>query len=142
MVPISANFHFDGLEPQMKAMFQNVTAEAMEMMLADDVKYYKEHSPDGPDHFTVVFEKAKTMAMTQPTLTVDDLAKIRTPTLVIAADRDLMTLDHSAAIFNSIPGAELCIIPGANHGLVFQRSDEVAAVALRFLQATGTPESH
>jgi pimeloyl-ACP methyl ester carboxylesterase len=142
MVPISANYHYDGLEPQMQAMFQGVNAQVMEMMLPDDVAYYKQNTPDGADHWPIAFEKFKTMAMTQPTLTTDDLAKIKVPTLVIAADRDLMTLEHSSAIFKSIPGAQLAIVPGASHALVFDRTGEVAAAAIRFLTGAGQAESH
>jgi pimeloyl-ACP methyl ester carboxylesterase len=133
MVPISANFHHDGLSPQAKAMFGSFSPDVLRAMLPEVVATYEEYSPDGPEHFPVVFEKTTTMFSTQPTLTTDDLAKISVPTLVIAADRDLMTIEHSVALFQAIPGAQLCIVPGATHALAFDRVEEVAQAALRFL---------
>lgn len=38
------------------------------------------------------------------------------PTLVIAGDRDAVTLDHTLALFRGIPNAQLCIVPNEGHG--------------------------
>jgi pimeloyl-ACP methyl ester carboxylesterase len=64
---------------------------------------------------------------------VEDLSSIKAPTLVLAADRDLMTIEHTVALHQAIPGSQLCIIPGANHNLVFDRADDVCAAVLAFL---------
>lgn len=135
MVPISGNFHCDGLSPQAKGMFGSFTPDILRMMLPEVVATYEKYSPDGPEHFPTVFEKTKQMFMTQPTLTVEDLAKITAPTLVLAADRDLMTMEHTLAMFQAIPGAQLCVIAGATHALAFDRAEEVSRAALRFLLA-------
>jgi len=45
----------------------------------------------------------------------------------------LMTIEHTVEMHKTIEGSQLCIIPGANHGLVFDRADEVCAAAMRFL---------
>ncbi len=135
MVPIAANFHYNGLSPQAAAMFGSFTPDVLRAMLPEVVATYEEYTPDGAEHFPVVFEKTKTMFATQPTLTTDDLAKISVPTLVIAADHDMMTIEHSVALFQAIPGAQLCIVPGASHALAFERVEEVSGAALRFLMS-------
>jgi len=99
------------------------------------LKYYKENSADGPDHFPTVFGKMQKLFLTEPNLTTEDLAAIKTPTLVLAADRDLMTIEHTVEMHKAIEGSQLCIVPGANHALVFDRAEEVCAAALRFLGA-------
>ncbi len=36
-------------------------------------------------------------------------------------------------LHQAIEGSQLCVVPGANHGLVFERADEVCSAVLRFL---------
>ncbi len=55
------------------------------------------------------------MWRTQPALTSGDLARVRASTLVMAGDDDLMTLEHTTALYRAIPDAELAILPGASH---------------------------
>jgi len=116
-------------------MMGSLTPEMIRMMIPEAVAAYEKYSPDGPEHFPVVFEKTRQMFMTQPTLTVEELSQISTPTLVMAADRDLMTIEHTVALFQAIPNAQLCIVPAASHSLVFDRAADVSREALRFLLA-------
>jgi len=102
-------------------------------VLGDLVGYYNEVSPDGADHFSVVFGKLRRLFLTEPNLSVEDLSSINAPTLVLAADRDLMTIEHTVALHQAISGSQLCIIPGANHNLVFDRADDVCTAVLAFL---------
>ena len=52
---------------------------------------------------------------TQPQIPVADLAKIKAPTLVMAADRDVIRLEHTQLIFDHLARAHLAIFPGATH---------------------------
>ncbi len=133
MAPISANYHWNGLTEHMRAVFEKSTAEALAMILPEEAKYYKENSPDGPNHFAEVFAKMQKLFTTEPNLTTADLAAIKVPTLILAADRDLMTIEHTVEMHKAIAGSQLCIVPGANHGLVFDRAEEVCAATMRFL---------
>ncbi|MEV7493014.1 alpha/beta fold hydrolase [Streptomyces anulatus] len=76
---------------------------------------YEPVSPDGAGHWPVVAEKVIDMWRTQPTLTAEDLARVEAPTLVMAGDDDLMTLEHTTALYRAIPDAELAVVPGASH---------------------------
>ena len=40
---------------------------------------------------------------------------ISAPTLVLAVDRDLIRDEHTLAIYQNIPNAQLCIFPDATH---------------------------
>jgi pimeloyl-ACP methyl ester carboxylesterase len=133
LVPISGNFHWNGLSERSRTMFEKSTPEAFAQVLGDLVSHYNEVSPDGPDHFPVVFSKLQQLFLTEPNLTTEDLAAIKAPTLVLAADRDLMSIEHTLELHRAIEGSQLCIIPGANHNLVFDRTEEVCAAVLRFL---------
>ena len=51
----------------------------------------------------------------QPQVAVAELKKITAPTLVMAADKDVIRAEHSQLIFETIPKAQLVIFPGATH---------------------------
>jgi pimeloyl-ACP methyl ester carboxylesterase len=51
----------------------------------------------------------------------------------MAADRDLMTLEHTLALFRALPDAQLCVVPGATHALLFEKPAVVNAAVLAFL---------
>jgi len=72
-------------------------------------------------------------------LTLDDLRALSSPVLYVAADRDIVPLDHTVAMFEATPAAELSIVPGARHQLAIDRADEVAVIIERFL-AGARPE--
>jgi pimeloyl-ACP methyl ester carboxylesterase len=52
---------------------------------------------------------------TEPTMTTKDLKKIKCPTLIIAADDDMASLQHTNEIYQSIKNSRLAVIPGASH---------------------------
>jgi pimeloyl-ACP methyl ester carboxylesterase len=133
IVPVSGNFHWNGLTERMREVFAKSNPEAFAQVLGDLVTYYNENSPDGPEHFPVVFAKMQRLFLNEPNLTSDVLAEIHVPTLVIAADRDLMTIEHTVEMHKAIAGSQLCIVPGSNHNLVFDRAEEVCAAVTRFI---------
>jgi pimeloyl-ACP methyl ester carboxylesterase len=69
--------------------------------------------------------------------TLDRLAEIGAPTLVIAGEQDLLTPAWQCqAVAERIPGAnyELLTGPGSSHALMMERADEFIALVLAFLQ--------
>ncbi|WP_194818258.1 alpha/beta fold hydrolase [Nocardia sp. XZ_19_385] len=119
LVSISGNFHRDGLVPGVLDGFEH--EEPMQRLAAR----YGEVSPDGEAHFRVVAEKVLSMARIEPNLTTEDLSAITARTLVLAADDDAMTLEHTIALYRAIPNSELSIIPGTSHLLVVEKPAEV-----------------
>jgi pimeloyl-ACP methyl ester carboxylesterase len=51
----------------------------------------------------------------QPHIPLTDLAAITVPTLVMAADRDVIRDEHTLSIFHALPKSQLAIFPGATH---------------------------
>jgi pimeloyl-ACP methyl ester carboxylesterase len=51
----------------------------------------------------------------QPNIPPSDLSKIKAKVLVIAGDEDIITGEHSLEIYQNIPQAQLCIMPGETH---------------------------
>jgi pimeloyl-ACP methyl ester carboxylesterase len=97
--------------------------EALAALFAD----YDRLSPDGPEHRQAVWERVALMWDTQPDIDPASLGRIRCPVLVMAADRDVISLGHTVSIRDAIPGARLCVVPGATHMLLAQRPDVVSA---------------
>ena len=96
---------------------------------------YDRLSPDGPEHFPVVFEKKAKVWRTEPDHALADLAALTMPTLLLLGDRDDLTVEHAALMLRAIPDAELAVVPGASHGLLFERTDLANRLILDFLAA-------
>jgi pimeloyl-ACP methyl ester carboxylesterase len=90
-------------------------------------------SPDGEEHFAVVTRKDFELSSREPMLGTDDLAAIRSRTLVMLADDDITPLEHNAEMFRAIPSAELAVVPGTSHFLLQEKPALVNAILLDFL---------
>jgi pimeloyl-ACP methyl ester carboxylesterase len=131
LVMIGSNYHHDGLLP----LPVDGDSPVLEMLLAD----YSERSPDGADHFGEIVGKTLTMFATEPELTVDDLDAVSVPVLVMVGDDDAIVLSHTCALYESIPGAQLAVVPGASHALPMEQPEEVVRIISRFLTGDATP---
>ncbi|CAM3254103.1 alpha/beta fold hydrolase [Stackebrandtia soli] len=127
LVTISGNFHHDGLLPGVLDGF------ADDRSIQRLASRHGEVSPDGAEHFDVVAAKDLAMARSGPTLTTTELAFIAVPTLVMAADDDVMPLEHTVALYRAIPDAALAIVPRTSHLLIMERPVEVYTIVDDFL---------
>lgn len=135
LVLIGSNFHHDGTEPAfLDGMGEDPTDDGLFTLRTP----YEETSPDGPDHWPVVYRKLVAMWRSGPTLTTDDLARIQAPTLVLVGDDDAVRWEHTLELFQSIPGAQLAVVPGTSHLVPVEKPDDVNRLILDFL-ADGTP---
>lgn len=132
LVVIGTNYHFDGMMP-----LEPSDASVPKVIL----ERYAERSPDGAEHFAIVLKKSLAMFASEPTLTTDDLRKIAVPTLVMVGDDDLITLAHTASLYESLPMARLAVVPGASHGVVLEKPELVGRLIEDFLNAPGKPET-
>lgn len=135
LVLISGNHDADGLVDTFTNYSREATAETFVPAIAEE---YGHLSPDGPGHWPVVFEKVRRMFLNEPRIPAADLGRITAPTLVLAADEDWIKLDHSVEQFRSIPGAELAIVPGTSHLLLFEKAELVSRLVLDFLTVEST----
>jgi len=79
---------------------------------------YGRLSPDGPGHWPIVLGRLKPMWIAEPSFTPEQLQGIRAPTLIIIGDEDIVTPEHAVEMFRTIPGAQLCVVPHAGHGVL------------------------
>lgn len=71
----------------------------------------------------------------QPNIPRKALAAITAPTLVISGDQDLIRLEHTVAMFNALPNAELAVFPNSTHALPIDDPEAFNATVERFLAA-------
>ncbi|MFJ2027669.1 alpha/beta fold hydrolase [Streptomyces sp. NPDC087897] len=131
VVAIGANFRPGSecfVEP---SMLDAMTPDGPDLAFFREM--YEPVAPEGADHWPVVAAKVIDMWRTQPTLTSDDLARVRASTLVMAGDDDLMTLEHTTALYRALPDAELAIVPGASHLVPLEKPELVNRIVLDHL---------
>lgn len=73
------------------------------------------------------------LMVTQPHITPQQLSALRIPTLVAAGERDMIRESHTRLIAASIPGAQLCILPGS-HFVAAENPTAFNRAVLEFLQ--------
>jgi pimeloyl-ACP methyl ester carboxylesterase len=117
-------FHHDGWLPGVIDLDDETVAFFIE--------YWGAVAPDGRDHFPVVKDKLDRMHRQEPTLTTADLAGYAGPVLVMVGDRDEIRIEHTLALFQALPDAQLAVLPGADHGSLDAR------IVIDFL--TGRPD--
>lgn len=101
--------------------------------LAPFREMYAAVSPDGAGHWPVVAGKLIEMFRTQPNIPAEDLARIGAPTLVLTGDDDVVSLEHTVALYRAVPGSELAVVPGTSHALLMEKPDLVNRIILDFL---------
>ena len=132
LVVIGTNYDTAGVAPEAEEMFANMAPDSAGM--ATFRSLYELHSPDGPEHWPVVFAKFIEMVQREPHISVDDLARISAPTLVLVGDDDMVSFEHTVALFRAIPGSELAIVPGTSHRVLMEKPDLVNRLVLDFLE--------
>ena len=129
LISISGNFDPSG----MLAPDEIPARGSLDNALKGLVELYGRLTPDGPEHFSIVFDKLQRMWSEEPRLTTKHRQSIPAKTLVMAADADLLRLEHSIALYRAIPDARLCIVPDTGHDLMATKSELVNAAILDFL---------
>lgn len=60
----------------------------------------------------------------QPNIPVENLKIIKCPCLIICGDHDLITIEHTVAIYKNIPLAYLWVLPNSPHNTLVEHRDE------------------
>ncbi len=95
---------------------------------------YVRVSPDGDQHWPTVVAKTKELWSTWSLLDAADLAAIRIPVLVMAGDRDVISVEHTIKIYRALPKGQLCILPGTGHETMKERPDDFNRLTRRFIE--------
>jgi len=120
VVAIGANVHADG---------------APDPMSEEAMSWFEAATPADLTFDMTEATKTKLLEMWHggPEITVADLERVTPPVLLIAGDRDLVTLEHTVAMINALPDAQLAVVPGTDHQLPQSKPEAVAALTLEFI---------
>ena len=77
------------------------------------------------------------MLQTEPDMTVEDMAGIRCPALIMSGEKDLIQADHTRLIGENIPDGRVKILPGEDHGSYICNSPKLAPLMLDFFKEIG-----
>jgi DNA-3-methyladenine glycosylase I len=129
LVTFGANFAPDGLNPTDVAWNDTATVSAFGDGMREG---WTKLSPE-PAHYAVAMSKIIQLWKTEPRFTRRQLASIRAKVLICAGEHDVIRLEHTQALAQAIPGAEMWIVPGASHGAMLEKPAEVNARVVEFL---------
>jgi pimeloyl-ACP methyl ester carboxylesterase len=94
---------------------------------------YDPYSPDGPEHFEVVYEKTVAMVQSEPELTLTSFSAVTAPTLVLQGDRDLVSVAHSLDVAAAVADGRVAVLPGT-HALPAESPAVVNPLLVQFLR--------
>jgi pimeloyl-ACP methyl ester carboxylesterase len=94
---------------------------------------YDPVSPDGPEHFEVVFAKWARLWETLPDIDLTELKALSMPVLLMQGDDDCVRIEHTAEVARAIPDAQVAVVPGASHGLPLEKPRLVSQLLIDFL---------
>ncbi len=129
LVTFGANFSPDGLNATDVAWNDTATVAAFGDGMRDG---WTKLSPE-PAHYESAMGKIIHLWKTEPRFTRRQLASIRARVLVCAGEHDVIRPEHTRALAQAIPGAEMWIVPGASHGAMQEKPAVVNARVLEFL---------
>jgi pimeloyl-ACP methyl ester carboxylesterase len=132
LVLIGTNYDTGGVAPEAEEMFAHMAPDSPGM--ANMRGLYETHSPDGPEHWPVVFAKFIELVQREPHISLDDLARIAAPTLVLVGDDDMVAFEHTVSLHRAIPASELAVVPGASHFVLMEKPELMNRIVLDFLE--------
>jgi pimeloyl-ACP methyl ester carboxylesterase len=87
-----------------------------------------------PSEFKAFAEAVAQMQRTEPNYSLHDLAEIHVPVTIVQGEYDeFIKPEHAQYLAQSIPGAELIILPGVSHFAPLQRPDQFSGAIRAFL---------
>ena len=77
------------------------------------------------------------MLQTEPDMSVEDMAGIGCPALIMSGEKDLIQADHTRLIGENIPDGRVKILPGEDHGSYICNSQKLSPLMLEFFKEIG-----
>jgi len=141
LVAASVAYDLEGWQPAFREFIPKMTVEMiLDMPFAED---YRKLAPN-PDGFPALVEKLIALEH-EPMAWEEDVKALQTPVLIIAGDADVVTLEHSVAMFRllggggmgdmgePLPASRLAILPATSHTAVIGQAELLHAFIEPFL---------
>ena len=135
LVLLGANYHYESYPEETREFLANYKWDGN-----TDPKAYPgnfiEHYLTGQNdlsNFGNLLGEMSTMWVNNPTFTVSDISTVQSKTLVIAGDHEDIDLQHTLSLYNTLPNAQLFIVPDATHYSLQEKPALLNSVVLTFL---------
>jgi pimeloyl-ACP methyl ester carboxylesterase len=143
LVLASVTYNLAGVHPGIMEGLGEMTPEMMFGSPWHDE--YLRIAPD-PDHFATFFAKKTQMDRNTKDVPAETVAAIKSPTLLILGDSDLVRPEHAVEMFRllgggvfgdlaGMPDSQLAVLPGTMHSNLTQRADVLLAIIPPFLDS-------
>ncbi len=97
-------------------------------------EWQAKHHAEDPEYWKTLLLQISELWLTPLNYTEDDFKQISDPVLIIMGDRDgMIPLSDATEMYHMIPGAELAIIPNADHLGVVTNPETFIHIVLKFL---------
>jgi pimeloyl-ACP methyl ester carboxylesterase len=147
LVAASAGYDMNGMQPAFTAMIPSMTPDMLvgSALEAD----YRELAPN-PEGFRNLAEKLIALEH-EPMSWEEDIRALQAPVLLIAGDADVVTLEHTVAMFRllgggamgdmgqPLPASRLAILPATSHTAVINQPELLHLLIEPFLQGETPP---
>jgi pimeloyl-ACP methyl ester carboxylesterase len=130
----SAMFSRDGADPAFWEGFDHARLEDMPQELRDA---YSKVAPR-PDDLPAMFRKSVDQMKSFEGWSPEQIRSIRSPTLILLGDRDVVRPEHGVALYRLLPHAQLAILPDTDHRAICHPPAWVPALIAAFLDAPAT----
>ena len=144
LIIASSAYKYEGWTQETRSILPTLTAEMFE---STPIKTeYDKLAPD-PKHWKEFINKMKKFVTTTYDFGADKIKAIKSPTLIIAADGDGVSLEHAVEMyrlrgggymidFGPIPAAQLAIFPGTSHISVMMQTEWLLSIITPFLDTS------
>ena len=78
-------------------------------------------------------DKLFKMMLKEPNISIEELKTIKTPTVVLAGEKDVIKLKHTKQISDNIQNSKLEIIKNENHGSYIIHSDKIYDILKKYI---------
>lgn len=120
-----------GAEASFWNRFQNAKLEDMPLELREE---YERTSPH-PGKLRLFFDKSVERMKSFKGWSSAQLRGIRSHTLIVSGDSDVVRPENAVELFRTLPNAQLCILPATNHMSIVHDIGRVAEIVRTFLRS-------
>jgi pimeloyl-ACP methyl ester carboxylesterase len=86
-----------------------------------------------------VIEKLARSVSEDPGLEPGELNTVICPALVVAADDDIVTMEHTLELYRSLRDGQLAVVPGTSHLLLHEKPELCTSLITDFLTTDLAP---
>ena len=83
--------------------------------------------------YLITKNKLFKMMCEEPNIQINDLEKIKIPTIILAGEKDVIKLKHTKLIANKIKNSKLEIIKNENHGSYIIHTDKIFNIIKKYI---------